>query len=111
MSVKAELLASLPVVSPMLNRLPMPSLKCPRQFRPGTGKTVTFRERDISRTRLQLMRPFRYLALIPCVAAILAGEFVTAVHHEGLRKALYLTHAFVRRRFPRILPKGGRGTS
>ncbi|MEF8754072.1 MAG: hypothetical protein V5B60_09050 [Accumulibacter sp.] len=104
MRAVGEIIDSLPRVAPTLERLPLPSSKCPRQFRGGTGKTVSFRERDISRTRLQLMRPFRYLALIPCVAAILVGEFVTAVHHEGLRKALYLTHAFVRRHFPRLLP-------
>ncbi len=107
----AEVLSGLPHASPMLDRLPMPSSKCPRQFRRGRGKTLVFGERDLSATRLQLMRPFWYLALIPYVVAILVGEFATALRHEGPRKALYLTHAFVRRHFPRLLPKSGSGTT
>ncbi|KAF0166952.1 MAG: hypothetical protein FD157_114 [Rhodocyclaceae bacterium] len=107
----AEVLAGLPLAPPTLDPLPMPSSKCPRQFRRGTGKAVVFGERDLSAPRLQLMRPFWYLALIPYVVAILVGEFVTAVRHEGPRKALYLTHAFVRRHFPRLLPKRGNGTT
>lgn len=57
------------------------------------------------------MRPLWYLALIPDVVGILVGEFVTAVRNEGPRKALYLTHAFLRRHFPRILPKSGGSSS
>lgn len=107
----AELLASQPLAPPTLDSLPMPATKCPRQFRRGAGKAVVFGERDLSAIRLRLMRPFWYLALIPNVVAILVGEFVTAVRHEGPRKALYLTHAFLRRHFPRLLPKSGSDTT
>ena len=106
----AEVLAGLPLAASAIDRLPMPSSKCPRQFRRHTGKTIIFRERDISGIRLRLMRPLWYLALIPGVAAILVGEFLTAVRNEGPRKALYLTHAFLRRHFPRLLPKRGGST-
>lgn len=106
----AEVLAGQPFASPTTDRLPpMPSSKCPRQFRRGTGKTVVLGDSDLSATRLRLMRPLWYLALIPAAVGILVGEFVTAVRNEGPRKALYLTHAFVRRHFPRLLPKRGSG--
>lgn len=106
-----EVLAGQPVATSALDRLAPPSSKCPRQFRRGGGKTMVFCERDISRARLRLMRPLWYLALIPDVVGILVGEFVTAVRNEGPRKALYLTHAFLRRHFPRILPKSGGSSS
>ena len=105
----AEVLVSLPLASPVQNSLPKPSSKCPPQFRCLYGKAVTFRERDISRTRLQFMRPIWYLGLIPSVVALLVGGFVSAVRNEGPRKAIYLTLSFLRRHFPRKLLKNGEG--
>lgn len=78
---------------------PLPSSKCPRQFRKISPKTLMLTQDFLSRRRIRARRPWMLLAGVPQTLLILAGDFHRTVRNEGLRKALYLTKAFLYRRF------------
>lgn len=78
---------------------PPPSDKCPAQFAGRHRKTIMLAADYLDPHRIRRLLPFMRAALIPGTILTLVEEFVQAVRHEGPRKAIFLTLAFIRRRF------------
>ena len=96
-SALAELLAATPLLPIKPYPIVQPATRCPRQYQRPTGKAIHFQTAHLVTTRLRVERPFWYVAIIPGAVRLLVAEFVNTLRHEGLRKAVYLTQAFLYR--------------
>ena len=82
---------------------PPPSSKCPRQFHAAADSSIVWNDRFISISRLRILAPVAFVMLFSNLITILLAEFIQTVRREGLRKAIYLTKAFLRRHFSKFL--------
>ena len=101
-----ELLAAAPQEPSTPFPIAPPATKCPRQYQRSRGKAIHLHDTHLATARLKLERPFRYAAIIPGAVGLLVAEFINALRNEGLRKAVYLTKAFLYRHVSRVLVSG-----
>lgn len=84
---------------------PPPAEKCPAQFRKRQRRPIKLTEAYLGRRNIRLWLPLMQATAALAAMYGLAGEFAQAVRHQGLRVALHLTVAFVRRHLGKELPR------
>ncbi len=76
---------------------PPPSSKCPRHFNTPQLSASPIPIRPMSLGTVRILSPWQWILALPRLALMLGREFFITLRRDGIRKASYLSFAFLRR--------------